>query len=89
MPQLRSTLRMHHAAAEDFQPIAAGADLQLAARARAADIDLGRGLGEREIARAEAHRQVVDIEEGAAELDQAALEVAHMRASRSITSPST
>ena len=46
--------------------------------ARAADIDLGRGLGEREIARPEAHRQIVDAEKGAAELDQAALEVAHM-----------
>ena len=35
-------------------------------------------LGEREIARAEAHRQIVDLEEGAAELDQAALQMAHM-----------
>ena len=79
MPQFCSTLRMHHAAAEDFEPVAAGADLQFAALARAADIDLGRGLGEREIARPEAHRQIVDIEEGAAELDEAALEMAHMR----------
>ena len=34
---------MHHAAAEDFEPVAAGADLQLAAGARAADVDFGRG----------------------------------------------
>ncbi len=52
---------------------------QPAAGARAADIDLGRGLGEREIARPEAHRQIVEPEKGAAELDQAAFQMAHMR----------
>src|SRR5271166_991806 len=69
---------MDHAAAEDLEPVGAGADLQFAALARAADIDLGRWFGEREIARAEAHRQVVETEKGAAELDQTALQVTHM-----------
>ena len=53
--------------------------LQLAALPRAADIDLGRRLGEGEVGGAEAQRQVVDLEEGAAEIDQAALEMAHVR----------
>ena len=52
--------------------------LQLAVLPRAADIDLGRRLGEGEVGRAEAQRQVVDLEEGAAEIDQAALEMAHV-----------
>src|SRR5262245_8248232 len=55
-------LRVDHAAAEDLEPIAAGADLQLAAGARAPDIDLGRRLGKREIARAKSDREVVDAE---------------------------
>src|SRR6516162_964256 len=70
--------RVDHAAPEDLEPIAAGADLELAALTRAADIDLGRRLGEREIARAKADRQVVDREEGAEELDQTALQMTHM-----------
>src|SRR6202011_858913 len=71
-------LWVHHPAAEDFEPVAAGADLQFAALARAADVDFGRRLGEREIARAEADRQVVEAKKGAAEFDQAALQMAHM-----------
>ena len=59
-------------------PITTGTDLQFAAPARTADIDFGRGLGEWEIARPEAHRKVSDIEKGAAELDQAALQMTHM-----------
>ena len=53
-------LGMDHAGAENLEPIAAGADLEAAAFARAADIDFGRRLGEGEIARAEAHRQMLD-----------------------------
>ena len=71
-------LRVHHAAAENFEPIPTGANLQFAALSRAADIDLGRGLGEREIARPETHRQILDIKKGAAELDQTAFQMAHM-----------
>ena len=45
MPQFQH-LRVDHAAAEDLEPVAAGADLQFAAFARAADIEIGRGLGD-------------------------------------------
>src|SRR5690348_16535341 len=41
-------LGMHHPAAEDLQPVAMVAQLQLPALARAADIGLRRGLGEGE-----------------------------------------
>src|SRR5689334_9821658 len=62
-------LRVHHSAAEDLKPVAAGADLEFAGAARAADIDLGRGFGEWEVTRPKAHRQVLDTEKCAAELD--------------------
>src|SRR5215472_2479844 len=71
-------LRVHHAAAKDLEPVATGADLQFPACARAPDIDLGRGFGERKVARAEADRQIVETEKGAAELDQTALQMTHM-----------
>ena len=71
---------MDHAAAQDLQPVAALADDQLVARATAADIDLGRGLGEREVAGAEADRHVVALEIGAHEIGQAALQVPHVHA---------
>ena len=73
-------LRVDHAAAEDLQPVIAVTDAQRAAGARAADVDLGGRLGEREVAGAKAHRQVVEREVGAQKLDQAALQVAHVRA---------
>ena len=72
--------RVHHPAAQDLQPVAALADDQLVLGPAAADVDLGRGLGEREVAGAEAHRHVVALEVGAHEVDQAALEVAHVGA---------
>ena len=50
------------------------------AAAPAADVHLGGRLGEREVARPEAHRDVVALEEGAHEVGQAALEVAHVGA---------
>ncbi len=77
-PQLREHLGMHHARAQNFEPVAAGADLEAAAFARTADIDLGGRLGEGEIARPEAHRQMLDVEEGAAEFDEAALQMPHV-----------
>src|SRR5436853_602999 len=64
--------------AAQWVPACAGADRQLSPGARAADVDLGRGFGEREIARTKPYRQVVDAEKRATELDQAALQVAHM-----------
>src|SRR3954447_5246366 len=63
-------LRMNHTAAEDYEPMATGADLELTGAPRAADVILGRGFGEWEIARPEAYRQVVESEERTAELDQ-------------------
>src|ERR1700758_748926 len=60
-------LRVDHAAAEDLEPITAGADLPLAAGARAADIDFSRRLGEREITRTKTDGKVVDPEKCAAE----------------------
>ena len=68
--------RMHHAAAEDLQPVAAAAEF--AGAAVPADVHLHRRLGEREVAGAEAHRQIGDAEEGAEEVDQRALQVAEM-----------
>src|SRR3546814_9711303 len=69
--------------AENFQPVVApltrgATDLEFPALARAADIDLGGGLGEGEEARPEAERHLPDLEIGAAEFHKAALEMPHM-----------
>src|SRR5690606_20715246 len=72
-------LRMHHAAAQDLQPILAGSNDELSLFTGAADIHLGGGLGKGEVTGPESHRQVIDAEEGAAELDQRALQVPHVR----------
>src|SRR5690348_4761570 len=61
-------VRMDHAAAEHLEPTA------LAVLGLPADIHLGRGLGEGEVAGAEAHLEIA-LEEGADELGQRALEV--------------
>src|SRR5690606_29265899 len=61
-------LRMHHAAAQHLEPARAAVGLG------PGDVDLGRGLGEREIAGAEAHLEVA-LEERAHEFGQRALEV--------------
>src|SRR5947207_2602746 len=68
-------LGMHHAAAENLEPVLAGADPQLAAGTRAADVELGRRLGEGEEAGAKAHRQITDGEISAAEIDETAFEM--------------
>ena len=65
---------MDHARAQDFQPIAAGAEF--AGLAVPADIHLHRGFGEGEVAGAEADGQGGDAEKGAQEIGEAALEVA-------------
>ena len=44
-------LGVDHAGAEDLEPVVAFADPELAAGEGAADVDLGRGLGEGEVAR--------------------------------------
>ena len=69
----RARLRVHHAAAEDLEPVVAFAELQFAARAVAADIDFGRRLGEREVRRAEAQRHVGDFEERACRIPRASI----------------
>ena len=79
-PAIADDVRVHHAAAEDFQPILALAESDLVLAAAALDVDLERRLGEREERRPEAHVDVVDLEEGLAELLQDPLEVAEMRA---------
>src|SRR6266545_1536885 len=56
-------VRMHYAAAENFEPILAFAEADLALVAPALDVDLERGLGAREERRAEPHVDVVDLEE--------------------------
>src|SRR6516165_10978482 len=58
---------MHHAAAQNFEPILAFPEANLAILARALDIDFHRRFGERKIARPEAHLDVRHFEEGLAE----------------------
>lgn len=70
-------LGMDHAGAEDLQPAFPLPDLQLAAGPVAADVDLGRGLGEGEMRGAEAQLDLIDLEEGAAELFQRPFQVGH------------
>src|SRR5690242_5106670 len=79
-PAVPQHVRMHHAAAEDLQPVLAFTEANLALVAPALDVDLERGLGEREERRAEAHLHVVHLEEGLAEFLQDPFEVAEMRA---------
>jgi hypothetical protein len=66
---LRTTVRVHLAGAGHFEP-AAGQRPALEL-----DVDLGAGLREREEAGAEAQRQVVALEEGAAEVGEDDLQV--------------
>src|SRR4029453_18823678 len=73
-------IRMHHAAAENFEPILAFAETDLALVAPALDVDFERRLGKREERRAEPHVDVIDLEERLAELVQDPFEVAEMRA---------
>ena len=70
-------LGVDHAGAEDLEPVVALADPELAAGEGAADVDLGRGLGEGEVAGAELELDAVDLEEGAAELLEHPLQVGH------------
>src|SRR4029079_11354716 len=72
-------VRMHHAAAENLEPVLALAETDLALVAAALDVDLKRGLGEREERRPESHVDVIDLEERLAELVQDPFEVAEVR----------
>ncbi len=77
-PAIAQHVGVHHAAAQDLEPVAALADLHLGARAVALHVDFHRGLGEREEARAEAQRHVGDLEEGLEELLQHPAQLADM-----------
>ena len=59
---------MHHAAAQNLQPLVALADADLVADLGVADIDFHGRLGEGEVARAEAHLHLAHLEERLAEL---------------------
>src|SRR4051812_13119321 len=72
-------VRMHHSTAENLQPVVALAEPDLALVAPALDVDLKRGFGEREERRAEAHLDLIDLEECLAELLQNPLQVTEMR----------
>ena len=65
-------VRMHHAAAEDLQPLARLADRL------GTDVDFHRRLGEREVRGAEAHLHLVHLEERLAELLEHPLQVTHV-----------
>ena len=56
---------MHHAAAEDLQPVVALAEPHLAARAAALDVDLAEGSVNGKKLRAEAHLHVVGTSKNA------------------------
>src|ERR1700761_6110806 len=71
---------MHHAAAQNLEPVFALAEADFALVPAALDVDLERRLGEREERRPEAHVDVVDLEERLAELVQDPFEVAEMGA---------
>src|ERR1700758_3196453 len=72
-------IRMPHAAAENLEPVLALAESDLALVAPALDVDLERRLGEREERGTETHVDMVDLEEGLAELVQDPFEVTEMR----------
>src|ERR1700676_3701873 len=73
-------VRMHHAAAEDLQPVVALAEADFAFVAAALDVDFERRLGEREIRRPKPHADTVDFEKRLAEFFQNPFQVAEMRA---------
>ena len=70
---------MHHAAAENLQPVVAFAEADLALVAAALDVDFERRLGEREERRPEAHLHIVDLEERLAEFFENPFQVAEVR----------
>ena len=79
-PAIAQHIRMHHAAAQHFQPVRALADFDNAAGALALHVHLGRRLRERKEVRAETCRHIVDLEEGLHEIDEATFQVAHVDA---------
>ncbi|MNZ49220.1 hypothetical protein D3C78_669810 [compost metagenome] len=72
-------VRVHHAAAEDFHPVLAFAELDDGAGTVALDIHLEARLREGEERRAKAHDDTVDLEEGLAEFFENPAQIADMR----------
>src|SRR5665213_3159165 len=79
-PAIAQHVRMHHAAAENFQPILAFAETNFALVALALDVDFHRRLGEGKERWTKAHLDAVDFEEGLAEFFQDPFQMAEMRA---------
>src|ERR1700689_1756147 len=71
-------VRMHHAAAENLEPVLAFAETDLALVAPALNVDLERGLRERKERGPKPHVDVIDLEECLAELVQDPFEVTEM-----------
>src|SRR5580692_4988154 len=71
---------MHHAAAQNLQPVLAFTEANFALVAPALDIDFERRLGERKERGTEPHIDVIDLEECLAEFMQDPFEVTEMRA---------
>ena len=78
MPHILQHIRMHHAAAQNLEPLIALADPDLVADLGVADIDLHRRLGEGEVAGAEAHLHFRHLEEGLAEFLEHPFQMAEM-----------
>src|SRR4029079_12607219 len=78
-PDILEHVRVHHAAAQNFEPIVALADPKFVANLGVTDIDLHRRLGEGEVARAEAHLHLRYLEEGLAEFLEHPFEMPKMR----------
>ena len=70
---------VHHAAAENLQPLIALADTDFIAMAGIADVHFHGRLGEREVAGAEAHFYLIHLEERLGEGFQRPFQVPHMR----------
>src|ERR1700732_3157963 len=70
---------MHHAAAQNLEPILALAKAHLAPVARTLDIDCQRRLGGRKITRPEPHLDVRNLEKGFAGFFENPFEMAKMR----------
>src|ERR1700724_2206124 len=78
-PAIFQDIRMHHAAAQNFEPILALAKADLAPLARALDIDLHRGFGKWKVTRPEPHLDIRNLEKGFAGFFENPFQMAKMR----------
>src|SRR5580700_3896096 len=77
-PAILQDVRMHHAAAEDFEPIVALAETDFALIAAALDVDFQRWLGEWKERRPKPHADVIDFKECLTKLGENPFQVAEM-----------